>query len=82
MRPRLMLRGHTNTVETVRFSPDGRRLASGGIDETVKVWDVAAGVCIQTLRSEGPYAGMNIAGVTGISAAQVAMLKALGAVER
>jgi hypothetical protein len=33
------------------------------------------------LRAEGPYAGMNIAGATGISAAQRAALIALGPVQ-
>jgi WD40 repeat protein len=27
----------------VTFSPDGRRLASAGLDETVKVWNTATG---------------------------------------
>ncbi len=43
--------------------------------------EVGTGVCRATLRAEGPYAGMNIAGVTGITEAQKAALKALGAVE-
>jgi hypothetical protein len=71
--------GHTNRVEAVRFSPDGQWLASA--DETIRLWDVTTGDCRQILRVDGPYAGMNIASVTGISAAQKAALKALGAVE-
>jgi len=75
------LRGHTDLVESVRFSSDGRWLASGSADETIRLWDIETGACEHTLHADGPYAGMNIAGVTGISAAQKAALTALGAVE-
>jgi WD40 repeat protein len=38
----LTLKGHTNSVLSVAFSLDGKRLASGSDDHTVKVWEAAS----------------------------------------
>jgi serine/threonine protein kinase len=38
-----VLNGHTRTVRSVAFSPDGRRAASGSMDGTIRIWDTATG---------------------------------------
>ena len=37
------LTGHTRTIKSFKFSPDGQRLVSGGADASVRVWDVETG---------------------------------------
>ena len=43
------LSGHQNVILSVSFSPDGKTLASGSDDKTIKLWDLATGKELQTL---------------------------------
>jgi WD40 repeat protein len=44
------LRGHTDYVTSVSFSPDGKYIASASLDHTVKVWDTAEGTELLSLK--------------------------------
>ncbi len=46
----LSLVGHTGPVNSVAFSPDGKRIVSGSDDHTVKVWDADRGVQVLSLQ--------------------------------
>ena len=41
-KPQVTLTGHTDSVYSVSYSPDGKTLASGSRDKTIKLWDVPA----------------------------------------
>lgn len=76
-----ILEGHTNRIRWVIFSPDGQTLASASDDGTIKVWDRQTAICLKTFNSERPYERMNIASASGLTQAQKATLRALGAIE-
>ncbi|GGT16124.1 hypothetical protein GCM10014713_06280 [Streptomyces purpureus] len=46
---RATLTGHSRSVNSVAVSPDGGTLATGGVDRTVRLWDVRARRQIATL---------------------------------
>ena len=48
--PIATLEGHSRRVNSLSFSPDSSRLASGSDDSTVRSWDGATGVPIATLE--------------------------------
>ncbi|HSF76051.1 MAG TPA: WD40 repeat domain-containing protein, partial [Microcoleus sp.] len=43
VRERNRLETHSDTVLSVSFSPDGKTLASGSEDKTIKLWDITTG---------------------------------------
>jgi WD40 repeat protein len=72
---------HQGTVRSLKMSPDGSRLASCGDDGVIKVWDLQSDDLLQTLRRDRPYERMDISGVKGLTEAQRASLRVLGAIE-
>ena len=46
------LKGHTGTVTSVAFSPDGARILTGSLDNTARLWDA------KTARSWPPSKAM------------------------
>ncbi|MGH8626014.1 MAG: ADP-ribosylation factor-like protein [Gammaproteobacteria bacterium] len=48
------LEGHTSSVTSVAYSGDGRRLASGSLDRTVRVWETETGEALEIYEPAYP----------------------------
>ncbi|HPB30397.1 MAG TPA: NB-ARC domain-containing protein, partial [Candidatus Sumerlaeota bacterium] len=48
---RAIFHGHTDRINSVAYSPDGKRIISGSRDKTLRVWDASSG--LELLRIEG-----------------------------
>lgn len=68
------------SLPVMDFDATSSRLATCDREGVLCVWNVRTGACLYRLFTPGPYAGMDITGAVGISEAQKAALRALGAV--
>ena len=50
IREKNSLSGHEEGISDIRFSPDGKTIASGSGDKTIKLWDAKTGELIDTLE--------------------------------
>ena len=77
--PIQVLEGHESDIKGVNHTPDGRILVSYDIDNNIYVWNIETGNLDRRGCLEMPYKGMNIAGATGLTDAQIDILITLGA---
>ena len=71
---------HQGAIQSLLVSPDGRQLASCGDDGAIQVWNMESGERLRNLRRDRPYERLNITDVKGLTQAQKATLRALGAI--
>ena len=50
--PMLDTGGHMGMIGSIAFTPDGRQLVSASDDKTIRVWDLASGKTVRTIRGE------------------------------
>lgn len=46
---RILRSGHSGEIDAIAFTPDGRWLATGSEDKTIRIWDVSTGRTLRTL---------------------------------
>jgi WD40 repeat protein len=80
--PLATLHGHTGGALGVALSADGQLVTSRSFDGTVRLWEASTGTSLRILRPERRYERLDITGLTGVTDAQRAALRALGAIDR
>jgi WD40 repeat protein len=53
--PLLVCQGHSRWVRCVAFSPDGKLLASGSLDRSLRIWEAKTGQCLHIIKGEDEF---------------------------
>ncbi len=56
--PLVVYRGHTNKINALAWSPDGKVIASGGNDQTIQIWESTSGKELHTFSKEGKVSAL------------------------
>ncbi|KAF8976611.1 hypothetical protein BGZ46_008120 [Entomortierella lignicola] len=66
-----LLKGHKGTVNSVIYSFEGDLVASGSVDKSVRIWDVATSECILTFKGDGDFLTVALDSPEGFQIASV-----------
>jgi WD40 repeat protein len=72
---------HEGWIHSIQVSPDGGTVASSGEDGAIQLWNMHSRQHLFTLRRDRPYERLNITGIRGLTQAELATLRVLGAME-
>lgn len=72
---------YSDWIVSIAVHPNGKTFMTNTTTSELRLQSIQTGECLKTLQILGPYEGMNITGVRGLSSAQKSTLKQLGAVD-
>lgn len=49
----MVYRGHTDLIRAISIEPKGQYIVTGSDDMSIKIWEIATGRCIKTIKTKG-----------------------------
>ncbi|KAG5111094.1 hypothetical protein JHK82_040317 [Glycine max] len=59
------MQGHSQGISTIKFSPDGHWVVSGGFDSVLKVWDLTGGKLLHDFKFHKGHIGVRVEPYSG-----------------